>query len=170
MRVTCSASSRVSGGRIAAEPPRQHRLAGARRADEQHVVPARGRDRQRADRRGVPADVAQVLGVGPRAVDGRAPAAAAGGGSPRRIAATPARSLTPATATPSTRPASAAHSRGTMSPSSPWRRAPSATASAPPHGRSSPPRESSPKTAQRSSRSAGTWPLATSRPHAVARS
>ncbi len=78
----------------------------------------------------------------------------AGGGSPRRIAATPARSATPATAIPSTSAASAAHSRGTISPSSPWRRAPSATASAPPQGRSSPPSDSSPNTAQRSTRSA----------------
>ena len=44
-------------------------------------------------------------------------------------------------------------------------RAPSATASAPRHGRSSPPSESSPKTARRSSASAGTWPLAASTPH-----
>ena len=33
-----------------AEPPRQHRLAGPRRADEQRVVAAGGGDRQRADR------------------------------------------------------------------------------------------------------------------------
>ena len=114
-----------------AEPPRQHRLAGPRRADEQRVVAAGSRDRQRADRRGLPADVAQVLDVGAPAHRGKGPARSAGGASPRRIAATPARSPTPATATPSTSPASAAHSRGTMSPSSPCRRAPSATASAP---------------------------------------
>ena len=71
MRVTCSASSRVRGGRIPAEAPRQHRLAGARRSDEQRVVAAGSGDRQRADRRGVPADVAQVLAVGPARRRGR---------------------------------------------------------------------------------------------------
>ena len=47
---TSSASSNVSGGRIAADPPRHHRLAGAGRTDHQHVVPAGGRNLQRAPR------------------------------------------------------------------------------------------------------------------------
>ena len=60
MRVTSSASSRVERREDRRQPPREHRLAGARRAAQQHVMAARGGDRQRLDRRRVAADVAQI--------------------------------------------------------------------------------------------------------------
>ncbi len=41
MRVTSSASSRVSGGRMPGQPPAEHRLARSRRPCEQHVVLSR---------------------------------------------------------------------------------------------------------------------------------
>ena len=59
-RVQSSASSKVSGGRIVGEPPRQHRLAGARRAAHQQVVAAGRRDLERPPRRELPAHVREV--------------------------------------------------------------------------------------------------------------
>ena len=47
IRVTSSASARVSGGRIPGKPAREHRLAGARRPHEQEVVRAGGGDLER---------------------------------------------------------------------------------------------------------------------------
>ena len=46
------------------EPPREHRLAGARRTGQQEVVRARGRDRERADRARMAADVGEVRRLG----------------------------------------------------------------------------------------------------------
>ena len=58
--VISSASSKLGGGRIAGQPAREHRLAGAGRADHQQVVPARGRDLERALGVLLPADVREI--------------------------------------------------------------------------------------------------------------
>ena len=71
--VTSSASSNVSGGRIPARRLRHHRLAGARRADQQHVVAAGRGNFERAARERLAADVGEVA-VGRRGLDGVAPA------------------------------------------------------------------------------------------------
>ena len=155
MRVTSIASVAGQRRQDRGQPPREHRLARARRAVQEQVVAAgrgdlsagSGASCPRTSRRSAPSGLARRRGRCRRE---------RGGGVAAQDRRHRARSPTPATATPSTSAASPAHSRGTMSPASPWRRAPSATASAPRHGRSSPPSDSSPKTAQRSTRSAGT--------------
>ena len=58
--VTSSASSNVSGGRTPGDAPRHHRLAGPRRPDHQHVVPAGGGDLERAARERLPVHVGEV--------------------------------------------------------------------------------------------------------------
>ena len=68
--------------------------------------------------------------------------------------------LAPSDVQPATSAASARARAGRGAARGPLARAPSATASAPRHGRSSPPSDSSPNTASRSSASAGTWPPA----------
>ena len=153
MRVTSIASSGVSGGRI----------DGRRRASIVLPVPG-GPCRNRlwppaaatssaGDERVVAADVGEVghrLGLG---LGRRRPARPAA----RRVAAQhrrPPRSATstPRTSTPGTSAASRARERGSTSRASPCRRAPSATASAPRIARTSPVSESSPTTAQPSTR------------------
>ena len=71
--MTSSASSKTSGGRIPADAPRHHRLAGPGRADHQHVVAAGRRDLERAPAERLPVDVGEVA-VAPAAA---APAPAA---------------------------------------------------------------------------------------------
>ena len=121
-------------------------------------------------RLGVAAHVRQI-GLGGSSPDRAGGDGSGGGGRSPASTSVTARSVsTPATRRPSTRPASPARSRGSRSPSRPSRRAPSATLSVPRAGRSSPPSDSSPNTAQRASAAAGTWPLAASTPRAIARS
>ena len=60
MRVTSIASALVSGGRIDAQALGEHRLAGARRAAQQQVVPARGGDHDCPDRVVLAAHVRQI--------------------------------------------------------------------------------------------------------------
>ena len=55
-----SASSNESERQDARQPPRQHGLAGAGRADHQQVVPAGGGDLERAPRDTLPAQIAQI--------------------------------------------------------------------------------------------------------------
>ena len=60
IRVTSSAASSSSGGRIPGQPAREHRLAGAGRAGEEHVVRAGGGDLERAPGALLAAHVAEV--------------------------------------------------------------------------------------------------------------
>ena len=55
-----SASSKVSGGRIVAEPPGQHRLAGAWRARQQQVVAARRGHFERSPRQQLATNVRKI--------------------------------------------------------------------------------------------------------------
>ena len=140
------------------QPARQHRLAGPGRALHQQVVAAGGGDLERQQRCRVSADVGQVgqPDGGPRGVWR---SGSAGGSAPLRTAAAARRSATATISKPVTSAASRARWRGTISRRHPARRAPSATASAPGESRSSPPSDSSPKTAYSCSASRGTWPL-----------
>ena len=100
------------------QPRGEHRLAGARRADEQQVVAARGGDLQRAPRDLLPAHVGQVRRRRPAtagaAVAARPPAAASQG-SPRSSATSALRFGGACTSWPPTTAASPALSGGTTS-------------------------------------------------------
>ena len=89
MRVTAIASSRVSGGRIEIIRRASIVLPVPGGPGQQEVVPARGGDRQRADRPRVAADVGQV-GLARR---GRRPRGAGGGSSGGGAAAQDRRDL-----------------------------------------------------------------------------
>ena len=111
-----------------------------------------------------PPDLADVRGH-----DALLPAivVAAAGGSPgasARPASTSTASCSdsmPSTATPGTSAASRARERGSSSRATPWRRVPSAIASAPRTARTSPVSDSSPTTAQSAIASSSTAPAAT---------
>ena len=62
--VISSASSKLGGGQDARQPPGEHRLARARRADHQQVVAAGRGYLERALGVLLPADVGQVRGDG----------------------------------------------------------------------------------------------------------
>ena len=70
MRVTSRASSNVERRQEGREASREHRLAGARRADEEQVVAAGGRDLERALRVLLAADLGEV-DAGPSRAPGR---------------------------------------------------------------------------------------------------
>ena len=154
-----SASSLVRLG-DGGEPARQHRLARARRAHQEHVVPARGRDLERSPSDSLPPHFVEI-GAAPRARlvcsrrwnlwrGPRSPEESHDVGErPRRDHPEPV------------------HHRclgrvpgGTTTPSSPALEAASATERAPGVGTSDPSSESSPKNAYRSSRVRGAWPEA----------
>ncbi len=101
------------------QPPREHRLAAAGRALHQQVVTAGRRDLQRLQRQRVAAHVSS----GPATSSGgsgraaRRSSGSSGTVPPSSTAATSRRLATAATSIPSTSAASAARSRGTISPS-----------------------------------------------------
>ena len=151
------------------QPPREHRLARARRPGEQQVVPAGGGDLERAPRPLLAAHVGEVR----HARAALPPAGRHGSGGSQLAAevrdglgevARPARASTPASA------ASGADSGGHRSSSIPSRRAPSATARTPPTGRRRPSSASSPTAACRRSSDCGIWREAARRASAIGRS
>ena len=82
--VTSIASARRHRRQDRRDPPREHRLAGPRRALEQQVVAAGGGDLERQQRRGVAPDVGQVgLGAARAARASADGAGSGGGGAPR---------------------------------------------------------------------------------------
>ena len=135
---------------------RQDRRAAAARASscprraarEQQVVSPRGGDGQRLDDVGVAADVGEVEVARRRGEHVLVDRRAAVGARRRAGSRPPARGCWPrARRSPSTSAASRRALAREHEPAVPARAAPSATASAPRHGRISPPSPSSPKTA-----------------------
>ena len=174
IRVTSSASSGVSGGRIAGRRRASIVLPVPGGPSQEQVVAAGRRDLERA----TPARRARATSAGrrpPRAAPGRPAAGVAGGAASRRR---PARSADlvqrPAPRRRRSRPPAPPRRRaraGTTRPSSRLARAPSATASAPRHGADLPAQRQLPEHgAARPARAAGTCPLAASTPTASARS
>ncbi len=100
-RIAASASASSGGepGQQPDEPLREHRLAGARRADQQHVVAAGGGDLQRVPGVVLPDDVGEVGRLRPRVVGERAGPAQLALAS-RRKPSTSARLAAPSTSMP----------------------------------------------------------------------
>ena len=169
MRVISSASPASSGGQHAGEPPREHRLARARRADHEQVVAARCGDLERPARARLAADVGEV---GPRRRSsaaertGRRRARRGPPGCRRPVEVRAAITGTsgpspPRRRSPGASPvASSADPRGSLAPS-PGRLSP---AGAPPS------RPARPTAATCATRSRGAWPDAASTARAMARS
>ena len=117
MRVTSSAASRVEWGHDRGEAAGQHRLADSGRTDEEQVVAARGRRRERDAARW--RDRARRRGRGARRAVRRRRSCSGSGGSghgasPFRQACSSPSDRATRTCTPGTSAASAAFAAGTM--------------------------------------------------------
>ena len=168
MRVTSSACSIVSSGRMPGQPAGKHRLPRPGRAGEEKVVPARRRQLERATGALLAPHVGEV-GPARSVASGRADRRhearrCRAGRHPPPRGARPESARSPASA------ASGADSGGQMSRSRPARRAASAATSAPGTGRTRPSSASSPSAACWASRSAGIWCEAASTARAMGRS
>ena len=168
MRVTSSAASSVERRQDPGQPPGEHRLADPRRAREQQVVPARGRDLEHAPRALLAADVGEVRHGRPQRR--RVPAPARAGRARRGSTRPPRRDAAPARAR--------CRRARPRRPTRPRRRAVASRSAARPRrrrarpgtGRSRPSSASSPTAACPASEPGGSWRDAASTASAIGRS